>query len=454
MRGNLNIKGVWWISGNKDLKSIGFLRASQEEGIILELVDDDFIDINNHYGNNDYVSVFGISGSTLITIQHCFIKELKGGIITKIVGNLVIIGDHIENRDAIVLDSLQIEYFHLNNWLVKNVICNQRNDTEYTVTFLDESKRHFSYNLEDYNLSFWTHPWKSFSHCEKVEFKQKSYCNYKSRNGEKTFDDFLRFEENVRNFLTFCVDSIVLPTKIIGRKNKNELEFFYRLSTYPQEIRDLSFNNMMISFLDIENSFEEIFKKWLKLCDSKNLQPLMLNYFEYSYNDIIQILDSFLGFCKAVECYHLRNYKKIDTYNNSYLPKDDFNNLILSISKVIDESNIETDFNYKETFKNKINGINYYSLKDRLKEVFDHFKDYMKYDETLIEDIVNTRNFYTHFSENQRKKSKHLFDLRDLMYVLQCLIVLIIFNELSLPYEHLKKNNVFQYYKTNIENNI
>ena len=168
---------------------------------------------------------------------------------------------------------------------------------------------------------------------------------------------------------------------------------------------------MRFNFDAIKANAQQVFNNWLKAYE--DLSPALGLYFSTKAGAQKYLDGKFLALAQGLETYHRR------TSSETLMDKESYESLVSEVLKGCPENHL--DWLYGRLLHgNEIN------LRKRIKKIIEPFKDYLgtKQERSkLLEKIVDTRNYLTHYSESLHDKAAKGRDLRIL-----CLKMEAIFN--------------------------
>ena len=141
----------------------------------------------------------------------------------------------------------------------------------------------------------------------------------------------------------------------------------------------------------------------------------------------------FLSIIQAIESYHRR------IHNGKYLSDIDYEKIYDTLVEAISK---EVDKDLKESLKQKLKYHNEFSLRKRLKEILKKCGVVVnlsnQYPTEFVEDVVNTRNFLTHYDKSIEFKVKSGADLYQLVQKLKFILEICFLIELEIPKERIR----------------
>jgi ApeA N-terminal domain 1 len=172
-------------------------------------------------------------------------------------------------------------------------------------------------------------------------------------------------------------------------------------------------------------------RAWLEKAEI--LEPVYDLYFGMLYGHSSYLENQFLMLAQALETYHRRTSER-----TTYLPKATFKQLRLALVNVI-QTHESLSEDLCTTFAGKLSFFNEISLRERIRDILNRVgaSEYgpVLGAEAFVADVVNTRNYLTHYDQKSKANAaqgEKLWNLTDQLRTLleQCLLI-----ELGLPNE-------------------
>ncbi len=440
-------EGIWWLPDNPQKQISGTLRFTPEEGATLDLIGT-FKDSINEMLNPDIILGISSNGKE-ITLYKCF--EIRSnvsfpGLLTSsFYADVVFVGAHFQKNEDIRFKEMSIYYLYLDEWVNISGFKIQLEFDEKEMLIKYESPASIQAGIDkDYKIFIGfgvTYPTLSIVQKE-VNIKQRTYIRIEP-SVEKSLDEYWNIMGYIQNFLSLGIMEPVYPLiirgitevnkkMIDGRPCNRSVEIYYRLPEISKAPKTLLPHDMLFTFKDISDRFEVFLKNWFEKANT--LRPVYDLYFGTLYNSRMYLQHQFLSLIQAIEAYHRRKFE------GKYLSDGDYEPIYEEFKKLINKLNIESSF--KEALKSKLKYGNEYSLRKRLKDLFEKYKevvdDLIKDKDVFINKVVDTRNYLTHYDKNLRKKT---VDGELLYYVTQQLKIVVeicLLSELGFNCEEIK----------------
>jgi hypothetical protein len=226
----------------------------------------------------------------------------------------------------------------------------------------------------------------SFKYSEKVEFR-------KLLNDMSIFQRFITlstFEQSYPLQITLHDDDYFLQEE--NHKQKLFLHCIYQNIFFNKKYQFRTSNDSLLKFQDIQEEYPRLIRNWYNLF--QEIEPtinLLLSYF-VNKNKINR--EKFMEIIRGLETFHR------STSQNTRTPKSEFKKKVTSILGSLDLPKEDNDW-----LKEELQYSNELKLRDRLIDLIDKYSNnYIKkhFDDidSICRNVVNTRNYYTHFGNH------------------------------------------------------
>lgn len=310
----------------------------------------------------------------------------------------VFVGRHFDHAEDILFNFLYINYTYLNEW-INNKLEYKRDGGDYNI-----KTKSFTYNL---NL-------ESISSSLQISSDARDFGNKKTDiiiryvshmlitpSEAKNWKWFKEFIDNLKNLLTLLIGFPVYPVYLLAHPiNGNEFEavdIYYHIPK-PMIIEDIHPRAINIPFCDIikyanrnNQTVTDIVNNWFK--EAKIIEPVFDLFFLTFYDYSMSAQTLFMTLMRAIESFH-----RLTRPNERYIDGDKcYETLISAIPQ-------ELDPGFKKSLEGRLKYCNEYSLNKRLKilqkgdcKELKWFDVIMRDEKGIINKLVTTRNYYTHF---------------------------------------------------------
>ncbi len=399
MRDSVEYSGLWWLPKNPENKIHGKLIYNPTERTILSL--DGAFNAKSRYGENFYEIILGVSSDgKKITLKNCLqtkknirhLPQRKEQYATsESAVSVFYVGCHFARKEDIKFTRLSVRYSQLEEWLGERPFdCKESKNEEglsehiwkFTMPkakeiILDKCKITISYGFS-----------MGFGVSITPEFEAHVGISV-DVGDEMHIDDFFPIVYHIKNFLSLAVGDEVSILAIKGT-NKNLKDCETIQLSYSEEIpKQRLFSSPFLPFQynAISKRPEYFFQKWFNMVEKS--KPTYDLYFGTVYNPHLYPTLTFLSFAQALESYHSRTF----------------------------------------------DGKTRKSLRTRIKELF---RKYGKLFSVFIDNrnkftrkVVDTRNYYTHYSKHLEKRATKVLDLPFLSDKLRLMLIVILLKEIG-----------------------
>ena len=237
--------------------------------------------------------------------------------------------------------------------------------------------------------------------------------------------DFLDLVFKLHLFLCFAINKIVsldsvtgysseITIEIIdGQKQEIPIKIYYQSEPHSETKPKVHPHDMLFRYRDVADQREEILTKWIKNYDIS--EPSFNLYFATMSGGQKYVDGKFLSLAQGIETLHRRNSQE------TQMPEAEFSNLKDKILKAVPDSK------EKKWIKEKLRYANELSLRKRMRQMIEPFKDLFgnsKKRNSFIGKVVDTRNYLTHYDSSLENKADSGEDLGKLYTKLEALFQL------------------------------
>ena len=418
-----------------------------------------FVNVNFNDYNEDYILLNGIVENkkiSLIIINNPIISTHA-----KVENNTyfityLFVGIHYNNKEDIKFENINVKIDNIFSTITLHSLSTLTPKPE--ILLIKKPAKVYTANLKEFILEIFL--------VTKGSFGRSSNGQYANFNEEiilklnydepKSINEIYNHLVRIKNLFTFLTGK----SEIIGifeSSNDTEINLFLPImaktyNTKPQHFALIQLN---------ENNLEKIFNNWFENYNSLN------GVYDLYFSTIDSNLSSetlFLTYCQILESYHRKRFL------GEYVSKENFEDFkgkftpcvtkIEGLNEIVSKEN-------KSQFLNKIlNSIQYsyeFTLKDRLKEIFNEFKrcdlfikiiDKFTDEETIDKgiktycDIIKDgRNYYTHYGDEPEHllKGIEFLELKDSLNLIIKMIFLKEFGLTDSEINNITKNNRFKF---------
>ncbi|GFD91034.1 hypothetical protein KUL152_32600 [Tenacibaculum sp. KUL152] len=401
--------GYFWLPQNKDKKIPGTLSIQDGGKIELEVVGlfDDSIEALN--GNDDLQRIIGhVEKDGLVTLENCFYRKKNfsfGGISKSLLHvHKVISGVAYDKDEAVTFNTVSFVVEGINEWVAITGL-NVAHNSEHNITTLsyappEEIVYSLHAGLKLHILFRYTLP--TIPTTSEAKITQQTYFKLSSEN-VRDFSEFSEVIHQLTYLLGFSVDSTVTISDVVATSNEIlwevspgktkpvSIKLFYPSLPFSSIAPKIDRHKVLFRFEDIRKNAEHVFNKWFSTYSV--IRPSLGLYFSAVSGDHKYLDGKFLALAQSLETYHRR------TSNDILMDGSEFRSMVASILWNCPKKN-------RKWLRGRLFHGNEINLGQRIKRIIEPYKSYLgnsKQRNKFIRDVVNTRNYLTHYSEDLEK---------------------------------------------------
>lgn len=412
MKDEKKIQGFWFLPSNTEEKVAGIFTYSRMGGCQLEIVDQQS---RNILGDSKIDIIHGISEDGIsITLLECRRESgrsnSKGVTIVKLLVHFTLLGKHYGSETEIEFNKLQASLTDLGTWVdifgfsnleIKR-ISKLAIDLKYQLP--DEITYPVSVDIKvgfDFDVSY---TWNKES--PDAEIHQKVFAIISSENCI-SFRDLLSYFFTYYKFLSLSyydtppLLSLFFQHSVLKSELNEDyplrVELLYKDNFYNGRYKEEKFPyDFLFGYTDMKEIFPSVINKWFELFDKLAPSVNLLNELLMKRGLPVEI--QFLTAIQAVETFH-RNF-----YGGEATPKIEHEKRLEVILKCSPPE-------HKTWLKEKLAFSNEPTLRYRLTDICDRLPEKIRSElvkelTTFIAAVVDTRNYYTHYSSHIKAKNK------------------------------------------------
>lgn len=426
--------GYWYLPGAEDKKLPGILTCDKNAKATLELfgsLEGTMLQIATTHER-----IVGITeNGHLVTLERCIYQNVQhhfpGMPRASLIISIAVFNIGFEKDEKITFDRLRIELEGLNEWLDVSGFNVSHDIGNSAVAVQYKPPSELKYKLSDGRaVAFLFQSLiPSVGHRTSLEISQKSVIEI-AFNKSLELAEVTEFVYRLNNLFCFLIGNTVSLKKLNGY-NKNiteevldatrdvEADIYYR--SIPTSEKKASYHSyeMLLPFAIIKDSMGDLFEKWFAKYEL--LEPVFNLYFAVVTNAKVHIEIRFLYLVQGLESLHRR------TSDKSVMPAEEFEQICKSLISSAEKEKVAW-------LKGKLRYANELSLRDRLSDLCKAAGDiFESASDKLINKVVDTRNYLTHFDARLRGQAAGGIELYWLSVKLEILLQMLIFRELELP---------------------
>ncbi|TGM60107.1 HEPN domain-containing protein [Leptospira meyeri] len=422
--------GIWYI---KRKKVSGTLIFSKITGIHLEITSEKKIEIPE----NKIRYIPGITNKNQnITL---FNNELLYGSIktehktyyTYRFSSSYILEDSFYNNQKKILkfDYISVYFESTNKWLNRNTFETKLKKNKEHITITEMKPISLKLKNIDSEISIFNSIGYNFKDNQTFSYESKFGFEIKPTSS-KELDWFLSKVYDLQNFLLLISDFYFPVIKLRGKGeiNENSINIIY-LQINNKTEKQIHQNDILFPYQTISKKITKIANSWFII--SEKIRPTIDLLFASIVNNSEYQNFTFLALTQALENLHRILYS-----NQRYYPDKEFDIIKKSI---MDNLPKELKSDYKSSLTNRIKYSNEFSLRKRLKNLFTDlssdlqslvFQNDLEMN-ILINTLVDTRNYYTHYSKEPESKIISYLDLYKINKFLIILIKMLLLKQIG-----------------------
>lgn len=421
--------GYFWLPGKVEKKIPGILSINDGGKVELEIVGHFDESVESLNGNDEIDRIIGhVEKDGLVTLDYCFYtkKNLSFGGISKskILVNRVLSGAAWDQDEAVTFNTFSFSVDCLDEWVGISGINVDNNWGSKTATISYNPPENISFILDNgmkLEICFaYTLP--GFPNLKEAKVTQRAYFRLESEE-LRDLNDFTTAAFKITNLMCFAMDEIVAmknvsaTTSEIQRDGGDEKQYpvpitvYYQSNPYSEKTPKRNWHDMLFTFGSIKDNAQQVFNNWISAYEY--LSPAFGLYFSTKTGAQRYLDGKFLALAQGLETYHRR------TSTETLMEPESFDSLVSTVLDGCPDEHIDW-------LKGRLMHGNEINLRKRLKKIIEPFKDHLgtsKERSKLLREIVNTRNYLTHYSESlegESAKGRELYNL--------CLKMEVIFN--------------------------
>lgn len=444
-------RGTWFLPSNEEQRVAGILIFDPINGAELELFGS-FQEMGSIFitpqDNSEFIILGLTSDSEPITLYNCFRIRTNGkrfrknqetGIPTiKYFANFILLGHHFKSEEDLKFNNLSFKLTHLESFVPISGF-------KYKPEFEDfnEKKIEISYQLPksiDFEIDANCNGKINFSTFTpnltipqiKMEIVQDVEIEIISKE-EISLESFRKYLSKFQNFVVLALYESTHPTSIEFRSEQliidygelgkvpAKIDFFYKVSNRKIHKQKSPFE-MLFSYSNISSEFSTLMRNWFKKYEL--LEPAFNLLFDQFYNSSRFTVNTFLNLAQSAETFHAR------LHDHTRMDKKDYTAMKKEIREKVPEK-YHSWLNEQFPFGNHLN------LDTRLNEIVDNYSNSLidiiiKDKKEFIQQVKDSRNYYTHYSSTLEKRALEDVELMRLTEKLKMLLVSAFLHEIGL----------------------
>lgn len=453
--------GEWWIPGKKSKKAHGTLHVPTDGIITLKL--------HGNLGSNENINpkiIYGsaISGKDFTLVDCADAKFISGlsGYYRSLTPSIVLEGAHVSDLSKQLFTNLTLDFTHLEEWCAEQTIFGEGflNDDykivrqEYRAVPIKSPPIHLASIKTDLVISHLIEP--RYTKFRELVLMDTVTLNFSVKKA-KSYEWFEDLVEKFQNMLAFFTGKPVFPQRMIlkskavkSSKKKFAAKRIVVYAKQSEEYTDEPFDadEVLIPYRVIKPIAAQVIDKFLT--DYEPLQPVVELFLGNIYQPPYLAQNRFINLIQALEAFLRR--KRPGSYLTDETHKEFSSRLAEAYKTIVGEMRDELrnskltssapakDSEELKNLHGKLKGglpyINEKSLRSRIEKAFkslspDERRLVSDDVQKLISKAVETRNYFTHFSEELKAKKLTGLELYQASEGLKILIILLLLDTLG-----------------------
>ncbi|HEM7507748.1 TPA: hypothetical protein U2J54_000722 [Providencia rettgeri] len=420
--------GYFWLPEQEDKKIPGIITISDGGKIELEIIGHFDEEKAFFYDNKHIERIIGhIEKDSLVTLDRCLYskKNFAFGGISKstILVQRLLSGAAWEKNEAITFNTFSFAVDCLDEWVGLSGIAVEHDWENHIAQISYKRPEDISITLDNgmtLEICF-TYTTPGYPITKNAEITQQAYFNLVSEK-LRDLNEFTSIAYKITNLMCFAIDDIVTMKNVSATSSEIErdvaddkypttIKIYYQSIPHVEKEPNKHWREMLFRYATIKDNTQQVFNNWINAYEY--LSPPFSLYFSTKAGAQKYLDSKFLALAQGLETYHRR------TSDEKLMENDAFESLVSTILK-------SCPAEHADWLQGRLMHGNEINLGKRLKRIIEPFKEHLgssKERSKLLRQIVNTRNYLTHYNEDlEHEMAKG----RDLW--LLCLKMEVIFN--------------------------
>jgi hypothetical protein len=441
---NFEYGGFWWSPKSPGHKVAGTLRYTVSQRMTLDLLGS--LDESGSDENEDSDLILGTAdGNRAFTLQG-LIRTKSRSVGRKVFSSSYLVdrifeGKHFSSTKDIKFTSVSVSYTSFEDWFADLPFHETTDNTDVPTDAVKLIASHvvpypiFECRVDSLNSAIEAKlGFEGSIGIRELKWRSTGYIDIVP-DEPSSFDWFWQVHADIRNLLTLlmneptyaklmCAYGDAIETSP-GRVSKERIYVYFMNSSGASQ-EEIHPADMLLIFPAIKDNISMILEAWFSKAEL--LRAVYTLFFGSMYFSHMYPRFHFLNLIQAVETFH-RNMRM-----GQYLSEEAFEPIRVTLTTAI-PNDIPRDF--RESLKNKIRYGYEYSLRKRLRQLFAELEpettNLITNNVTaLIGKIVDTRNYFTHYTDELKKLAFEDDSVHYANYKLRVLLIVLLLKEVGL----------------------
>ncbi|TQI82495.1 hypothetical protein FHU10_2527 [Serratia fonticola] len=444
VEGEYKKTGYFWLPGEDAKKIPGVLSINDGGEVELEIIGFFDTSINSLDADDNIDRIIGhVEVDGLVTLDDCSYscKNFSFGGISKskILVRRALVGADWGKDEDVTFNTFSFTLDCLDEWVGISGIDVRYDRIRKTAMINFNPPEIIEFTLDnEMKLSIcFTYSLPSSRSLKEAKITQDAYFKLES-DKLLALNDFKTVAYKITNLMCFAMDEVVTMKNVsatsseiqhevgAGKKYPVSIKIYYQSIPYSEKIPERDRYNMLFNFGTVKNNAQQVFNNWINAYEY--LYPALGLYFSTKVGAQKYLDGKFLALAQGLETYHRR------TSNEKLMELEDFESLVSKILEACPNEHIDW-------LKGRLMHGNEISLRNRLKKIIEPFEEHLgtsKERSKLLRKIVDTRNYFTHYSEDLEGDSAKGKELWNLCLKMEAILNLHFLNVIGFTVEEIK----------------
>lgn len=426
--------GEWWLPDTPDNKIAGTLTFSQEQGAQLDLFGD--FHPQEFILREPLPLVLGTAEGKLVTLDLLLSRSKNiytcGLPLSRFLVHRIYVGIHAKSLEHLVFNGLQLSTSYFIDWLQVSGFSHTLDPCGgegFSISYETPIERRVS--LPKGELTIRQHLGGSRTHLG-VDLHDTASIVYEKDSATSLLDLLDEFWTPMRSFLTLGTNRSNFIDELYLSEPGSDgffVECYFAQQFYSsRNSTELYALHMPFTFMQVAKKFPTIIYSWFE-----------------SYEDIDAVMNLFLREMNAPDLYlELRFLTLVHALETYHLRRKEKNVLLDELGQERNRAILEScPAEYQPWLKDRLANTTSKSLNMRVSELFeekaDIFKPFIGDLGELTKLIGNSRNYYTHFSREKKKKAADGINLHSLTLLISLLLKTCLMDEMGIDVVYQKE---------------
>ena len=435
MKGPLTIEGQWQILGDDRPAPYGTLRVDPEAGLTLEAKMPLAKTAMAHRGaSRDPFAcpqtIHGLdSRGRPISLLGCMVSEARdsGGMETWTIKPLVgITGGQFESWSGVTARTVRATFSLLDPWLSRSTI--RANLDSDHLTFTQRPIPDINIPLPNNEQIVITCDYSQQQGIGELHLTQQHVTHFNFPKLEVLSRVLGNYVHVFRQLLTFLTGSEAFMDSLqFTNDDTSECDVLSGNRGGSSAPRKISLRQVLVRYDEVPIPFPDFVAQWFRY--HSEMEAILNLYFTARWSRDMPVTTKFLLLAQALEAYHARSSQ----YASAVQTRDEFRQRIAALLKAIQ------DHQERHWLREKLQHANQKTLAQRLSELIAvHEKEAAEFlpdPEVFAATVRRTRNYFTHFDEELRRRGKipSITALSKLTLEMRALLEICFLRDLGLP---------------------